>query len=517
MNRKTALLALALGLVVYGAQGCGIDWNSLPKNHFDGVNEFGFVSIWENIGSIPLGGGLNLPLNANFRSDRTTSSSTLGSGWHLALLDANIVQIDERTFMMFDPAGPFRFFWRDSKNPNVLSGQAGWKAEIGNGGSGDTITAWADCGGVKLVFSKGRIASMQLKDKVLTYNYQNGQISEIRDGNTPILKVEKAPITGEVTGLTLANNQKIQLERGNRPRVQVVNAQQLISGVEPSLSKVTKSDGTAITFDYAVDQKLNPTLKIGNRLIRWNSATKTIISDDAWVYDIKPSEDRFANAAIGRSDATGGQKEFWYSDSKRGVETMRFADGKTKEVSRFSSGNLRGLVREVRESDDGTNKIVLRINYNEAGSALRSTLNGATVPLSFAYRLAFNSILGKHSNDTSERILADIHGNSILNTLSTEGYKKSRLLDAFGHTIKSQTGNKETIFFTCDNFDGQIVILSGKPRYIFLKDKSGLGTVNVALDRNQGISFYKALLKYQLDDSLLNKIVGYALKQQSGT
>lgn len=339
MKRTIALLALALGLPVHGAQVCGIDW-SLPKNHFDGVNEFGFVSVWESIGSIDLGNGLVLPLNANFRSDRNTSSPTLGSGWHLGLLDANIVQIDEHTFMMFDPAGPFRFFWRDAKNPTILVGSGGWKAEI----RGDTITAWADCG-AKLVFHKGRIVSMQIKDKALTYKYQNGEVSEIQDGNTPILKVEKAP-NGEVTGLALANNQKIQIECGERPRVQVVNDQQIVSGVEPSLNKVTKPDGTTVTFAYAVDDKLNPTMKLGNRLTTWNPSTRIMISDGGWIYDIKPSEDRFANAAIGRKN-NHGEKESWFCDLKKGVQETTDRNGIKTIRKRFTTGDLSGMDREV--------------------------------------------------------------------------------------------------------------------------------------------------------------------------
>jgi len=364
MKRTITFLSLALGLGLHGVQGCGIDW-SLPKNHFDGVNEFGFVSIWENLGSIALADGVVLPLNANFRSDRASSSSTLGSGWSLTLLDANIVQIDEQTFMMFDPTGPFRLFWRDAKNPNVLSGQAGWKAEIGKGANGDTITAWADCGGVKLVFNKGRITSMQLKDKVFTYNYQNGQVSEIREGNTPILKVEKTPISGDVTGLTLANNQNIQIERSDRPRIQIVNNQPLISGMEPSLSKVIKSDGTTITIDYAIDQNLNPTMKIGSRLITWNSATKIIISDNAWIYDIKPSLVKGFNASIARKNKSN-QEELWFYDASAGKETVKTVDGHRIVNAWFTSGILSGKKRYTEERKDDITSSSKYI-YTEAG------------------------------------------------------------------------------------------------------------------------------------------------------
>ena len=360
MKRTVTLLSLALGVVVHGAQGCGIDW-SLPKNHFDGVNEFGFVSIWENIGNIDLGDGLVLPLNANFRSDRTASSSTLGTGWHLALLDANIVQIDERTFMMFDPAGPFRLFWRDPKNPNILSGQAGWKAAIQN----DSITAWSDCG-AKLIFNKGRIVSIQLKEKTFTYNYQDGKVAEIHEGNKLILTVKKKPITGEVTGLSLLGNQEIQIEQAERPRIQSIQGKNLVVGKDMTLGKVSAGAGVQKTYDYGVTVTLQPTVTVTDigkspRQIVWDTATRFITADGDWTYDIKPSPNKGFNAAIERINSKK-QKEFWSYDSIKGIEKLVTTDGNTELRSWFVSGSLAGKPRSVYSGNEGYKYI-----YDEKG------------------------------------------------------------------------------------------------------------------------------------------------------
>ena len=428
MKPVTPLIALGLGLVVNGAYACGIDWN-LPKNHFDGVNEFGFVSIWENIGEIDTGDGLVLPLNINFRSDRNTSSSTLGAGWHLALLDSNIVQIDERTFMMFDPAGPFRLFWRDAKNPNILGGQAGWKAEI----RGDTITAWADCGGIKLVFNKGRIASMQVKDKTFTYDYQNGQISKLREGNTPILKVERAPVSDEVTGLTLANNQKIEIKLGERPRVQTIQGKNLVVAKDLSLASIsTESQEQAQMrgFEYGVDDRIQPTLTVKetgstDRKVVWNPGNMLISRDGEWSYDIKPGAGAFDNAAIGRKNAKN-QSEFWHRDNAKGEEIVQGIDGSKKVTTRFTSGILVGKVKRI--SEDGNEKYFAA--YDEQGRFLREKIGGNLTEYSYdGARLYLIK-----SSKKNVRFEPKPNGN-VLVTVEKYGEKVSCLIDANGNPV----------------------------------------------------------------------------------
>ena len=374
MKPITTLIALGLGLVVNGAYACGINWN-LPKNHFDGVNEFGFVSIWENIGKIDTGDGLVLPLNINFRSDRNTSSSTLGAGWHLALLDSNIVQVDERTFMMFDPAGPFRLFWRDEKRPNILGGQGGWKAEI----RGDSITARADCGGIKLVFNKGRIASMQVKDKTFTYDYQNGQISELREGNTPILKVERAPVSDKVTGLSLANNQKIEIKLGERPRVQSVQGKNLVVAKDVSLASITNGEGprNQKQFEYRTDNELQPTVTVRqtsypDREIVWNPGNRLISRDGDWSYQVKLPEEAGNGVAIGRKN-NQNQSEFWHVDGARGREISVDIDGEKITIDRFVSGILTGNIRKISTKDSRGEVLTEETRaYGESGNLLHT-------------------------------------------------------------------------------------------------------------------------------------------------
>ena len=115
----------------------------------------------------------------------------------MPLLESRIVQMDENSFKMERPDGWFRVLTRESKAPKILS-NGDWKAEI----NGETITAWAECGS-KLVFQRGRIVSMQLKDRKFDYIYDGNKVSEIREGAVPLLRVEREMVSGEVTGLRL--------------------------------------------------------------------------------------------------------------------------------------------------------------------------------------------------------------------------------------------------------------------------------------------------------------------------
>ena len=437
MNRTIALLALALGLIVHGAQGCGIDW-SLPKNHFDGVNEFGCVSVWENIGNIDIGDGLVLPLNINFRSDRTTSSSTLGSGWILALLDSNIIQVDERTFMMYDPAGPFRLFWRDSKNPSILSGQAGWKAEI----QGDLITAWTDCG-AKLVFNKGRITSMQLKDKVFTYNYQNGQISEILQGNTPILMVKKEPISGKMIALRLSRNREIGIELGTRPCVQTVAKQSVVSGFAPTLNLIARANGLKTTFDFAVDDKFHPSIIINQtRKIVGDNLTKFMLTDGNLVqYSVGESLVRFQNSEIERKHFINGQVEVWYHDSTKGIEKVVTADGNTEVRSWFVSGRLAGKPRSIYFGNEGYKYI-----YDELGDCKSKNFKNGDI-------LKFER---SAKNGTCVLSLERQNGSSVVRTVSVSGDKQWEF-------ISGNSTNNKTVSYSYNNASGFLKIDESKP------------------------------------------------------
>ncbi len=359
MTKMRVILFAAVSLVASPAAfACGLNWDT-PQSHFQGVSFQGYVFHAEPLGEVDLGNGLVLPLRVIFRSESNASSPYVGQGWDIPLLESHIVQINEREFRMVEPTGWFRLFWRDGKNPSLLHGQNGWKAEI----KGNTITAWADCGS-KLVFNAGKITQLQLENRTFDYQYSGNRLSEIREGGRMVLKVE-----GEGSSF---GGQEIRFELGDRPRVQNVKGQNIVAAVDRSLSKARLSNGTTKSFEFAVNHKMEPTLKVGeSRLIVWDPATRRIKQDGEWAYEIKPPEsDVFANAAIGRTNLNN-QHEFWLKDMSKGTEVIQNANGFKRERRWFVAGKLTGRNREIIDFMNGQELRRRNWSYNEAGEVLR--------------------------------------------------------------------------------------------------------------------------------------------------
>jgi YD repeat-containing protein len=367
--RIVTVSILAVKALTFDVDACGIQW-LLPKDHFDGVNEYGYVSYWEKIGELDLQDGLKFPLIIGFESNRETSSPYLGHGWILTLLDSRIVQINEREFQMILPDGYILSFGRDSKNPNLLNGQAGWKAEVKT----DSITAYADCGW-KLLFNRGKLAAITTpKNRVLEFVINNGRVSEIREGQSTLLRVETDPATGAVSGLSYGSRH-IAIELGERPQVQSIKGNNVISGMQLSLRQIVSPEGKRTTYEFAIDDKRQPTLAISggaSRHFTWDPASKRILKDGMWTYDITPSTVAWENAAIDRKNKQG-LREYWFLESSKGVETVQSIDGVRTITTSFVSGRLAGAIRKVTASKGGVVSTVYQAFYDEKDRLIRET------------------------------------------------------------------------------------------------------------------------------------------------
>ena len=145
----------------------------------------------------------------------------------------------------------------------------------------------------------------------------------------------------------------------------------MVSRVEKTLGEVTPaSGGGKVTFEQAVNGELNPTIKLGDQLITWNSATKKIATDGEWTYDIKPGAGPFDNAAIGRQNAKN-QSEFWHRNNTKGEETMLQADGTKRTERWFSSGSLAGKPRTIVHSVNNSLVQFAKYSYDEWGNMIR--------------------------------------------------------------------------------------------------------------------------------------------------
>jgi YD repeat-containing protein len=142
--------------------------------------------------------------------------------------------------------------------------------------------------------------------------------------------------------------------------------------LQKSLAKLTFHDGTTKEYEFAVNDNLEPTVRIiggsQERLISWNPLAKQILKDGDWAYDIKPGEGLFANAAIGRTNEKG-QREFWFYNGPKGEEIVHSFDGSSKITSWFTSGKLAGKLRQITSADSES----FHYSYDASGALLRVT------------------------------------------------------------------------------------------------------------------------------------------------
>jgi hypothetical protein len=234
----SALACLAFLATEGPGRACGLDW-TLPANHFDGVNEWGYVSYWEKVGDLDLGDGLILPLTINFCTSRDGwSSPYLGQGWILPLLDSNFVQVDERTFRMVEPDGRIRMFWRGNSNDTILGSAGGWKAEI----NGDQINAYASCGW-KVSYLKGHIVGLSTpKNQQLDFAYSGNTVVAIREKGATRLSIERDVASGRVNALVFSGK-RIEIALDEKPRVQNIAGQNVVAGMAESLKSIAPSTG----------------------------------------------------------------------------------------------------------------------------------------------------------------------------------------------------------------------------------------------------------------------------------
>lgn len=406
------------------ARACGILWNS-PRSHFEGLDAQARVFLVEKIGELDLGGGLKLPIQALFKSGWAGNSPYLGTGWQLPLLESNIVQIDDRTFIMRQPGGWYRTFYRTKGSPEILDGGM-WKAEI----KGEQITAWADCGD-KLVFGKGRLLSFSIKDRTFTLVYSGDKVTEIREGGTTKLAVAWNDAGTEAMALQY-NGKRLDLARAERPRVQNVAGKNMVVGIDRSLGRASGANLPTKSYQYGVDDRLQPTLKTSARVFTWDPGVGgRIVSDGRWTYDVKPGAKAGDNAAIGRQDAQG-QKEFWHNDKKRGTEITERRNGMRLVTSRFVKGALKGKIRRQDIFEGGKLTSSHSWIYDENAKLIREIINQEVITLvrDEKDRLirkvnAAGETIWERGYDKEDRIVRELINGSLLeHEFLTDGSRK---------------------------------------------------------------------------------------------
>jgi hypothetical protein len=345
------LLAPSLGT------GCGLDW-TLPQAHFDGVEEHGYVAYWEKIGEADLGDGLVIPVNIGFNSHGEASSPTLGKGWTVALLESHVIPVDENCMKVVMPDG-WTFTFLRNGDTQTWRGNAGWVGETSN----TVFTITAPCGW-RVKYDGGKIQEIESnKNRTLTYKYNGSVATEVDTDGKPFVQIQNNPAPG-VQAALMIGQQRVDLSLAQRPRIQSIKNQNLVTGFDQSLSQLQWPDGKT-------DKTLDPTLTITHadqtkRNFTWDATTKQIKTDGGWTYKLKRSGDHLAYTRTNFQ----GKSETYSTSEATGVTIQKNLDGVELATSVFNSGTLAGRIRKIEETG-GTHKTLYSASYFPSGSLMR--------------------------------------------------------------------------------------------------------------------------------------------------
>jgi hypothetical protein len=359
------LFTLALCLWPFSLPGCGIAW-TLPRAHFEGVDEEGYVAYWEKIGEADLGDGLIIPVHIGFNSHRESSSPTLGKGWVLPLLESHVEPIDENTLHVIMPDG-WTFLFLRNGNTDTWRGNAGWVGQT----DGSRFTITAPCGW-RVKFDAGKIQEIDTpKNRTIAIKYNGPAPVEADIDNQPFLQVEQNTATGVAQNIIIGSH-KIAISQAQRPRIQAVSGKTLLAGFDSSLSQIQWPDGKKETFDFAVLQDLMPKLTILSpdhvqRNFTWDVLTKQILSDNDFKYGFKYAD---GGNTVER-DGPGGVRETYSNAPQLGKIVTGDASGKVISSYCFTSGPLAGKRRQIIKSIGGIDVDVESFSYDEKGQLIR--------------------------------------------------------------------------------------------------------------------------------------------------
>ena len=347
------------------ATGCGLDW-TLPTNHFDGVEEHGYVSYWEKIGEADLGDKLVIPININFNSHREAISPILGKGWMVALLESHVEPLDENSMKVVMPDGWNFYFYRNG-NTETWGGNAGWVGETNN----TVFTIKAPCGW-SIKFDGGKIQKIGSNtNRTLSYKYNGPVATEVDLDGKAFVQVENNTSTG-LPGDILIGGQKIDIATAQRPRIMTKLNQNLVTGFDQSLSALQWPDGRKESFTFGTDKNLNPTLAITpvdgiDHTFTWDAATRQIRFDGNWSYNLQQVGGHLRFNRV----LSQGQSESYENDGATGLTIEKSLNGNDIATYRFVSGLLIGRIRKVEEQSKGSRKTLYSAIYFPSGNLVR--------------------------------------------------------------------------------------------------------------------------------------------------
>jgi YD repeat-containing protein len=427
----TGLMAPTLAL------SCGLDW-TLPTNHFDSVEEHGYVSYWEKIGDVDLGDGLTVPVNINFNSHRATDSPTLGKGWMVALLESHVEPLDENSVKVVMPDG-WNFYFHRSGTPETWTGNAGWMGET----NGAVFTISAPCGW-RIKFDGGRIQEIEGDNsRTLTFKYNGNSAVEVDVEGRSIVRVEGEP-DGAARDIVVGAD-KITVAQARRPRIQSMRKQRLVTGFDLSLNQLLWADGRKESFAFGTDKDINPTLDIthtdgSGRSFTWDAATGQIKTEGPWTYHLRQVAGRIRFDRI----LGPGETESFEDDPQKGVTVEKSLTGNDVATYRFASGPLTGRIRKVEERNKKVVTTLYAASYFPSGLLMREMFYPNRVRVYSETRKLLRETIG---DEVVYQQDFDDQGRLIHLLDPSKGIEMKRTYDAQGAQV-TQVFRKGILFYT---------------------------------------------------------------------
>jgi YD repeat-containing protein len=344
---------------------------STPLTSLGNANAHGELQLWINLDEADYGDGLLLPVRITFISGQQSDSPYLGRSFWLPLAEAKAYPITEKTMRVQLICGKTIYLRKDLKNPNSYYTMD--QKTTGTVDGDRFILKQSD--GWEIRYKNGKIWQVQTdKGRVLTWYYRNNIANEIKDerNSRSSFQVEYGT-NGKPSGFSV-NGKTHTFDLGKKPRVEYIENKKVVGGMDEALSVWAYPDGKKDTYEFAVTQELQPTLKRTDTdgktdSYQWDAKTGFIISDSGWKYKI---ENNVQFPKLRRYNDKG-QEEFRIVDNRTGVVNQKTIEEGDKITEVFRTpGPLYGKVRKVENIlPNGTRKTIYQAAYDDKGKLIR--------------------------------------------------------------------------------------------------------------------------------------------------
>jgi YD repeat-containing protein len=224
-------------------------------------------------------------------------------------------------------------------------------------------------------FSKGRLISLRSDTgRQIDWAYSGNFASRISEGTRTVVTV-KLGDTKDLAASIVVDGEEHSLSFDQRPRVVSVHGQQIVEGIDMSLSEWRWPDATKEIFAFGLTDDRLPKLEMWDREKArseyvWQPSGIIQRYND-WSYSVASVKNPFEMPRITRIDSSGNQQDVAI-DAKTGKYTTTRVDGVQQTTSIYKTpGPLYNKVRSVEERANGKTITTFKAAYDTAGRLLR--------------------------------------------------------------------------------------------------------------------------------------------------